>query len=198
MKKLFLLSLLCFVSACGGIGGSAFKKVNATNALAALKLISSTEFYYFTDKDSFTPLAELVRLGYCDDKNISAIMQALESSGGSTPYNGYLFRELNADTNEKAAGGSGRYALAAYPAEPGKTGDIIYLMLLDMGVPVSEESGRSSGGEFKLWSASSEKVKAPASWPSEAELAAAYTRMDHTPQEGLRMAGKISGSHRPN
>lgn len=151
------------------IGGTD-KTYNETQAIARLRQYQTAQFM-FQEMGSEGEGRFAARLpdlynppGMPGQKLIpQGMAKAWGGSPAPEPYDGYLFLELKTKADGSPVSFEGEFGLCAYPAKPGKTGDIIYLLLLDGMTP-------------ELWARKCETgMSLPVTvWPTPEELNRSY------------------------
>lgn len=183
---LFLSSwfLMGFQSCSDVISGG----INETKAFSLLKEISVTENIAYSEQGQFIPsLVELESRGYSTDS-----IKRLNAAKNHT-VDGYLYIEL-INTDAGSVDSNERFAIAAYPAIPGKTGDTGYLLLMDMTKMKFNDEGMGDSKEaIQYWKTKSKHKYEPLTqWPSPEELSQDYDQIHlKTPKEGIEQARMI-------
>ena len=189
-----LSGLLC---GCGG-GSDLQKQVNETKAMSLLKQYSTAQAIYQTETEGeYGTLKELHGgPGYIQDE----LYNAWDGNVNHKSVGGYLFSEITEADSGKQLKLSERAGLAAYPAEPGVSGDRIILMLLDMTEsqepPPGYEDGsvNSLGDDWNFYVANYGDIgKRVTRWPLERELESKWIKLEkHNPQEALKEAEQLT------
>ena len=116
------------------------------------------------------------------------------------PLGGYLYSSIETDVYGAPLDRMNYAGLCAYPAEPGKTGDLIICILADprhfQGESIKEYGGISHGEEWTFYTALYEDIGEPLhSWPSDETLAETFQALKkRSPKEGLREARRLAES----
>jgi len=114
------------------------------------------------------------------------------------PYHGYLFSDLTTYWNRHPVDGHDQYGLAAYPAHPGVSGDVLLLILQDDKIPLPEDrqiemqGGGVTTGSHTIWARPFRLGDSPPTrWPSSQELESKYRRLDRSIETGTRQVGEL-------
>ena len=178
MRKAIFLPLMFVLLSCGRseIVGDALKKANETQAMAMLKQYQVAQSIYRVE-------------GWGPEFGYARFRDLYEESGGgqfldertykawdghtySAPVSGYLIADIDTDRSRRAGA-------CAYPLEPGRSGDLMILMLLDDSDP----------DEWSYYVAPAEEIGDPIrTWPGAATLGKFRRLEKFSPQEGLDRA----------
>jgi hypothetical protein len=175
-----------------GQGSPAIKKANETSALSQLKKYSTVQAFILTEEYRYIhDLDQLVEDGRSGGIFGRRFAAARHGRPNPTPMSGYLFSGIVEDEHGARLDDPFRCGLAAYPANPGVSGDRILLILLNEEWDTS--TGPVSGGNWRLFWASHEDVRGPVTrWPSDSELRDTYVEIrKRTPEGGLREAEQV-------
>ncbi len=130
MRRIILLLLMFVILSCGRseIVGDALKKANETQAMAMLKQYQVAQSIYRVE--GWGPEAGYARFRdlygesggeqFIDER----IYKAWDGHTFATPKSGYFIADIDTDRSRRAGA-------CAYPLEPGRSGDLMILMLLD-------------------------------------------------------------------
>ncbi len=182
------------------------KGSNELAALSYLRKFQTANAQYQSEHGRYANLVDLFRnsSGSLIDRSF---FMAWDGHEESRPLFGYLFASIDpgyASERGKVA----RAGLCAYPSEPGHSGDLIICTLTNADGPASEpvsdsssDSGDDSGDEeWRLYVAEASKLRhPPRAWPSEAELAKSFVRLNsRSPEQGIadarqKVAGAVVG-----
>jgi hypothetical protein len=182
------------------------KGSNELAALSYLRKFQTANDQYQSEHGRYGSLTDLFRAssGSLIDRSF---FMAWDGHEESLPLFGHLFASI--DPGYASEGGKvARAGLCAYPSEPGESGDLIICTLTNADGPASEpvsdsssDSGDDSGDEeWRLYVAEAGKLRHPLrSWPSEAELAKSFVRLNsRSPEQGIadarqKVAGAVVG-----
>jgi hypothetical protein len=127
-----------------------------------------------------------------------AFFNAWDGHSQPQPLAGYLYASIDRDSTGAPLDRFNYAGLCAYPAEPGKTGDLIICILADPRHFQAKEIGDfgaavSHGEEWTFYKARYEDVGKPVRrWPSDRTLRETFQAVDkRTPEQGLREAQRL-------
>jgi len=196
--RILLMMILLASTSCDSISGPMIV-VNETNAKGLLKQYNMAQFFRFTEYHEFGTLKDLNKEMF--DMIKTEMFEASDSVSDPKPLNGYYYSEIVIDPDGRDLDPQCRAGLAAYPSEPGKSGTMVIMMLIDicredLSNAKPEEAVQSSGDEWHFYYASADDIKGPIThWPSESELRLTWRKdRKYTPEEGLKEAQKIADS----
>ena len=184
--------------------GDYVKVSNQANALAKLREYQVAQHAYRmeTDEAFAGRLLDLYeqsgrngrRPGYISEELARASVQ----SPNPIPYHGYLFSDLTTHRNGRPVDKHDQYGLAAYPVQPGVSGDVVLLILQDDKIVrpedrlVEMEGGGVTTGTHTIWARPFKPGdRPPATWPSSDELIRDYKRLDRSVEAGTREAREL-------
>lgn len=132
---------LCLWLFQSGVGGPD-KAYNETQAIARLRQYQTAQFMFQSmgsaEGEGFARrLPDLYSTpGMPGQKLIpEGMAKAWGGAPNPEPLDGYLFVELRTKADGTPVTFEGEFGLCAYPAKPGKSGDLVYLLLLDGETP---------------------------------------------------------------
>lgn len=173
------------------------KSSNELAALGYLRKFQSANAHYQSEHGRYASLTGLFRArsGTLIDY---AFFMAWDGHEESRPLFGHLFASIDPGYASER-GKLARAGLCAYPSEPGESGDLIICTLSNADGPASEpvsdsssdsgnDSANDSGNEeWVFYVAEASKLRnPPRSWPSEAELAKSFVRLNsRSPEQGI-------------
>ena len=119
------------------------------------------------------------------------ILLAWYRADSPAPLQGYLYSDIN--VSDRSAAG-----LVAYPAKPGKTGNQVWMLLIN---PEGDPGQWPVNGDAaRIFHRQAEGAQLPITeWPTTAELNSDWQEVKRlTPRQGLRKAHKIYDDYRSN
>ena len=187
ISRIPCLAAMALLLGCGfGPDGPMMRRARETAAFSELKKFSTAQNLLFVEEGRFArDLQELQARG--EGLISHRMVQASHLSASPLALNGYYYSEIEPHTPVQAG-------LAAYPKEPGKTGDKVLLILIDIDHgPGPTEQSPVSGDNARIFFAPAGDISIPVTrWPSDAELASDWNEIRRrSPEEGLREAEQI-------
>lgn len=197
-KVILLLLLFTGLSGCNPAGEmlSAVKKANETNAFSVLKMISVSQNIHLMEHEKYAAtIHELDKQGYGSEKTMKLLLSALHRSSQKAPFSGYYFADIEEDESGGPLDTQARYGLTAYPANPGTSGDVMIILLMDSRTARFTEDRAGMGDEVQFWTAPYKKADLPVTrWPSSNEFDKKFSRVKmRSPAEALEEAKKQQG-----
>jgi hypothetical protein len=199
---LFLLILVCSLIGCYEIfeDSAEFKRGRETKAMSLLKKYQTAASILQAETGRYPSLEELYEDGDYMGAISDAFYNAWDGLDKPEPLGGYLFSSIDSDAYGAPLDRMQYAGLCAYPAEPGKTGDLIICILSDprhfQDEGIKEYGGVSHGEEWTFYTALYEDIGEPLySWPSDEVLAETFQALKkRSPKEGLREAQRLAES----
>ncbi|MDE3119172.1 MAG: hypothetical protein KGL03_09190, partial [Nitrospirota bacterium] len=201
--KTFLSSALAVGLMVGGCGdrldtGAIQKKLNETNALAKLRQYQVAQNVLQNETGSFARrLPDLFQKEGWPPGRPGMIPRELAAAWGQgpnpVPLNGYLFADLTDNADGSQLDPHMQFGLCAYPAEPGRSGDLLMLILLDKRtMTISEDKPMSRGGHA-IWARTYKPGDKPVtSWPSQAEFERDFVRLDRSVEDARALLDTVN------
>jgi hypothetical protein len=162
-------------------GHPAMKLSNEVAALSELKKYSTAQALMGAETGRFARrISELQQYGGFEGIVDDALLQAWHDSDSPVPLHGYLYADVEEDEWGGRLRDPMRCGFSAFPAEPGVSGDRVFLVLMDETVePV--DPGPVSHGNWRLFEAKVEDVSGPVTrWPTETELETKFAERTRT------------------
>lgn len=170
------------------IGCGVAKESNHTSAMAQLRKFGTANSLHYAERMEYAAnLSVLYKAGFI----YGDLYDAWDKHSHPIPLSGYVFTEIIEESNGAPINRHARSGLCAYPAEPGSSGDKIFLILLDdkfmqitsPDTPVGEggmggDGGFAASGGSKLLVAPYERIGGPVTrWPTEEEMTSIYEEL---------------------
>lgn len=177
-----------------------FKRGRETKAMSLLKKYQTAASILQAETGRYPSLEELYEDGDYIGIISDAFYYAWDGLDQPEPLGGYLFSSIDTDAYGAPLDRTQYAGLCAYPAEPGKTGDLIICILADPqhfdDESIKDYGGVSHGEEWTFYTALYENIGEPLySWPSDETLAETLQALKkRSPKEGLREAQRLAES----
>lgn len=169
--------------------GAIYKRVNETNALAKLRQYQVAQNVLQNETDSFARrLPDLFQKEGGPPGRPGMIPRELAAAWGQgpnpVPLSGYLFADITENADGTPLDPYLQFGLCAYPAQPGRSGDLLMLILLDQRNMTISESNPMSRGGHTIWARTYKPGDKPiTSWPSPAEFDRDFVRLDRSVED---------------
>jgi hypothetical protein len=202
-KMAFLLLILaCSLMGCYEIfeDSAEFKRGRETKAMSLLKKYQTAASILQAETGRYPSLEELYEDGDYIGIISDAFYNAWDGLDKPEPLGGYLYSSIDTDAYGAPLDRMQYAGLCAYPAEPGKTGDLIICILADPRhfeeESIKEYGGVSHGEEWTFYTALYEDIGEPLyNWPSDETLTETFQALKkRSPREGLREAQRLAES----
>ena len=178
----------------------AYKRARETRALSFLKKYQTAATINQMETGQYADLPGLYEDGAYQGIISNTFYYAWDGHDQPRPLGGYLYSSITTDESGAPLDPMDYAGLCAYPAEPGKTGDLIICILADPAHFKAETNNGygavSHGEEWTFYAANYEGIGEPLhSWPSKVTLQETFQSLKkRTPQEGLREAKRLMDS----
>jgi hypothetical protein len=201
--KTCLLSALAVSLLLGGCGdrldtGAIHKRVNETNALAKLRQYQVAQNVLQNETENFARrLPDLFQKEGGPPGQPAMIPRELAAAWGQgpnpVPLSGYLFADITENADGTQLDPYSQFGLCAYPAQPGRSGDLLMLILLDQRTMTISESKPMSRGGHTIWARTYKPGDKPVTrWPSQAELERDFARLDRSVEDAKALLDTIN------
>ena len=205
MEKIFAVLLItgfAMLTGCFEVfeDSPEFRRARAAKAMSLLKKYQVAATLHQVETGRYPTLAEIYEASEYSGVITPAFYDAWDALDDPRPLEGYLYSEIETDSYGHELERLNYAGLCAYPAEPGKSGDLIICILADPGSfddgQIKEFGGVSHGDEWTFYTAIFKDIGEPLySWPDDELLEEKFTALKkRKPQEGLLEAQRLADS----